>query len=277
MRIILIFLACASLPLNTYAKEFTRDYTYRAGDDDSKNSARVKAIEQVKLILLEEIGVYVQSYLEIDKRSSSSSSTSFLSHEIRTTTAGITKTEVLTEEWNGKEYKLNVRIDIDIEDVVKRINATLEARKKNQNIEKLNSLIELKNSEISELNTTLNIKKTESKRQQNKLAVLENEIISYKLLLNEQIQYEREMQSNLARIKERIEHETNIANKLIIGMTESEIYKIAGNPSAKDRCTLTNDLLLNYGRNWIHIANGIYKGYIPIKDYSGACDIVLKL
>ena len=156
MRIFLILLATLfiTLPFGVSAKEFTRNYTYRAGDDDSKNSARVKAIEQAKLMLLEEIGVYIQSYIEIDKRDSTSGAFAFLTHEIRTTTAGVTKTEVLTEKWNGKEYKLKVQISVDVEDVIKKINDTLEERGSSQNVSKLNKLIEEKNIEISELSSS---------------------------------------------------------------------------------------------------------------------------
>ncbi len=41
---------------NLQAKMFIRDYSYRAGEEDSKLSARSIALNQVKILLLEEIG-----------------------------------------------------------------------------------------------------------------------------------------------------------------------------------------------------------------------------
>jgi len=52
---------------NKRVKKIVKEYTYNVGDDDSKNSARKKALTQVKILILEEIGVYVESYLELNK------------------------------------------------------------------------------------------------------------------------------------------------------------------------------------------------------------------
>lgn len=271
----ILFILLVLLPISVQAKDFMRSYTYSAGDDDSKNSARINAIEQVKLLLLEEIGVYIKSYIEIDKYESISSASEFLSHEIRTTTAGITKTEVLKETWNGEEYALQVRITVDVEDVLERINDTLEERKNSNNISKLNRLIKEKDAEISELNSLLAIKKKESSRRQLKISKLSNELAEYKLKVNEQVQEERKLDSKVIKIQSRIKNAANNVGRLIVGMTESEVLLIAGNPSSRDKCVTTGDIFLNYGENWIHLVNGIYKSNIHINNYSGACDASL--
>ena len=41
------------------AKTFIREYTYTAGEADSKITARAISLDQVKRLLLEEIGVYL--------------------------------------------------------------------------------------------------------------------------------------------------------------------------------------------------------------------------
>ena len=51
-------------------------------------------------------GIYIQSYVETNQTSSNENTSLFLSHEIKTTTAGITKTQIISEDWNGKEYTL---------------------------------------------------------------------------------------------------------------------------------------------------------------------------
>lgn len=275
MRIYLIVLTTLFivLPFSVYGKEFTRDYTYRAGDDDSKNSARSKAIEQVKLLLLEEIGIYIQSYIEIDKEDTRKESSSFLSHEIRTTTAGVTKTQVLTEEWSGNEYKLRVRITIDVEDVIKRINDTIKSRVSSQNVAELNTTIKQKDSEIAKISEELRLKKSESSIQQVRLAKLENEHAKYKLLLNEQIQQERQIKNELAVIKSRIKMASDALSNLEPGMTTAEVIRIAGKPSSRDKCSVTEDVFLNYGTKWAHLTNGIYRDYVSVEKYSGACNV----
>ena len=47
-------------------KTFVREYTYQASEIDSKISCRIIALEQVKRLLLEEIGTYLES-VTIDK------------------------------------------------------------------------------------------------------------------------------------------------------------------------------------------------------------------
>ena len=42
-------------------KTFIREYTYRASDYDSKVKSRENALAQVKLLLLEEIAVFIKS------------------------------------------------------------------------------------------------------------------------------------------------------------------------------------------------------------------------
>lgn len=271
----LVFFLLVLLPISGYSKEFLRSYTYRAGEDDSRNSARVKAIEQAKLLLLEEIGIYIQSYIEIDKYDSNTGTSVFLTHEIRTTTAGITKTEVLTEAWNGEEYVLKVRIVVDVEDVVEKINDTLEARGSSQNISTLNRLIEEKDIEISELSSALAMKKEESRNRQIKISQMSNELALFKLKVNEQVQEERRLQNKLGKIQIRIKNATNNVDMLALGMTESEVVKIAGKPSARDACPTTGDVFLNYGEKWAHLVNGIYKSNIPISKFTGACDASL--
>jgi hypothetical protein len=62
IRINLIFiLLVLFIPSLTSAetKIFTKEYTYHAGDEDSKNSSRTIALREVKRLLLEELGTYL--------------------------------------------------------------------------------------------------------------------------------------------------------------------------------------------------------------------------
>jgi hypothetical protein len=46
-------------------KTFLKEYTYQASEMDSKVSCRAIALEQVKRLLLEELGTYLESHTEI--------------------------------------------------------------------------------------------------------------------------------------------------------------------------------------------------------------------
>ena len=55
--LLLLFLAVSAA---AQEKTFIREYVYNASEDDSRNSARKKALGQVKALLLEEVGIYVE-------------------------------------------------------------------------------------------------------------------------------------------------------------------------------------------------------------------------
>jgi hypothetical protein len=46
-------------------KTFIKEYTYHAGDEDSRNSSRTIALREVKRLLLEELGTYLESQTEV--------------------------------------------------------------------------------------------------------------------------------------------------------------------------------------------------------------------
>ncbi|MEW6616751.1 MAG: hypothetical protein AB1401_14955, partial [Thermodesulfobacteriota bacterium] len=74
---------------------FEREYTYQASEADSKLSCRAIALEQVKRLLLEELGTYLESRTEIKDFK-------LTKDQIITLTAGIVRTEIVKETWDGK-------------------------------------------------------------------------------------------------------------------------------------------------------------------------------
>lgn len=273
MRMLITVLMFFVFSVNVCAKEFTRDYTYRASDNDSKNTARTNAIEQVKLLLLEEVGVYIQSYVEIDKASDNKNSSAFLSHEINTTTAGITKTQILTEDWNGKEYRLSAKINVDAEDVIKKINDTIKTRANSKNVAEDNRLLKQKDGEIANLSLSLKKKKQDSINQQLRLDKLNAELTLLKVKLDKQIKKERHVLSDLEKIKYRISKSTANANKFTQGMTKNDIIKIAGSPLSEDSCN--SSIFLNYGQYWAYLQSGVFKKLVTSSVYEGPCNVKL--
>jgi tetratricopeptide (TPR) repeat protein len=127
---IILYLTCFSLffaaaPLHAETKTFVREYTYEAGEIDSKISCRAIALEQVKRLLLEELGTYVENVTVVRDYQ-------IAKDEITTLTAGIVQTTILEENWNGKEYWLKAKITADPDEVA----SSIEKLRNNQQLVK---------------------------------------------------------------------------------------------------------------------------------------------
>lgn len=130
MQKIALYLTCLSLllvvvPLHAETKTFIREYTYEAGEIDSKISCRAIALEQVKRLLLEELGTYVESVTVVRNYQ-------IAKDEITTLTAGIVQTTILEENWDGREYWLKAKITADPDDVA----SSIEKLRNNQQLVK---------------------------------------------------------------------------------------------------------------------------------------------
>lgn len=150
-KIPLYFIFFINTILFSKEKTFIREYTYSASEYDSKVNSRGRALEQVKTILLEEVSVYIQS--EFTTRSKSkivdgnSEVKEYDESNISIITAGVTKTEILDEKWNGELYWIKAKITIDendMKDKVAKISKNKEAinelkklKKEHQNQSKL--------------------------------------------------------------------------------------------------------------------------------------------
>jgi tetratricopeptide (TPR) repeat protein len=109
-------------------KIFIREYTYHAGDEDSKNSSRTIALREVKRLLLEELGTYLESETEVQNFQ-------LTKDQITALTAGIVQAELLEEKWDGSAYWLKAKIQADSGEVVKSINALRKDRQKTGELE----------------------------------------------------------------------------------------------------------------------------------------------
>ena len=89
-------------------KTFVKEYTYQASEIDSKMSCRIIALEHVKRLLLEELGTYLESRTEVkDFR--------LTKDRIVILTAGIVRTEIVSESWDGNslKYQLKAKLTAD--------------------------------------------------------------------------------------------------------------------------------------------------------------------
>lgn len=106
---------------------FVEEYTYQASEADSKISSRAIALEQVKRLLLEKLGTYLESETEVKNFQ-------LTKDQIVTLTAGIVRAEIIDEKWDGKTYFLKAKMTADPKDVATSIE---KLRHDRQNIKEL--------------------------------------------------------------------------------------------------------------------------------------------
>jgi len=131
MRIAMIsFLFVLFIPNHTSAesKTFIKEYTYQASDFDSKISSRTITLEQVKRLLLEEVGTYLISETDVKDFQ-------LTKDKITTLTAGIVQAEILNEKWDGKSYYLKAKMSIAPQEVTKFLEGLRENSQKNRELE----------------------------------------------------------------------------------------------------------------------------------------------
>ncbi len=129
-RLALLVLLLLPLAALAQTKPFVREYTYRAGDDDSKNSARAIALEQVKRLLLQEVGTYLESEFSVQIIETVGGIKETARQDILSLTAGITQTKILDEKWDGQSFYLKAEIVVNLNDVMRRLTELKQDRSK---------------------------------------------------------------------------------------------------------------------------------------------------
>jgi hypothetical protein len=128
--IICIWIISFSIPAIAELKTFVREYNYEATEIDSLLSCRTIALEQVKRLLLEELGTYLESYTEVKNYQLSID-------KIVTLTAGIVYTKIIDEKYDGKTYKLIAELKADTESVAQSVKNYKNDWNKTRELEEL--------------------------------------------------------------------------------------------------------------------------------------------
>ncbi len=278
MKRTILFLLC-SFVLNIYAenKTFIREYYYQAGESDSKIIARSKALYEVKRLLLEELGVYMESYTNyIVEDQAGIITKDFFKNEIKSLSAGITETKILKENWNGIQYYIKAEIVADPTDVARKINLALEKRKADNVIDSLKQTLlktqamSLKrNTEIAALNEDLLEQKKIVQSQQYTVSSLNSKLQELNTQLSQYQQKEKQLLSEIQRIENIIQKTTNTAiSNARIGMTPDEVIQVCGQPRSTSE--FMNTLSYNYGNVWLIFKDNILCKGISHNNYKGS-------
>jgi len=146
-------------------KIFIKEYTYQASELDSKVTCRTNATEQVKRLLLEELGTYLESHTV-------ATDFQITKDQITSLTAGIVETKILDESWNGAQYWLKAEIKADPDEVVDSVEKLRRDWDQSDELEETRTQLESTLAENEKLKTELKLKvqtapSTASARQYN--------------------------------------------------------------------------------------------------------------
>jgi hypothetical protein len=132
-KLFLVFLLVGinAATLQAQKKTFTREYTYQASEDDSRNSARANATTQMRNILLSEVG----QYLHVERTLERDDTSEAFSQKIEAITAGIVEMKTLDEQWDGSTYYIKAEMAVDPKDLEHRIAEVLNDKQKTQELE----------------------------------------------------------------------------------------------------------------------------------------------
>ena len=157
--IALVFLFIMANSAYAETKVFIEEYTYQASEADSKLSSRVIALEQVKRLLLEKLGTYLESETEVKNFQ-------LTKDQIITLTAGIVRAEIIDEKWDGKTYSLKAKMAVDPSDVYKAIDNLRQDRQKTKELEEVRKTANELLKEVERLRKELEL----AKKDQAKIA-----------------------------------------------------------------------------------------------------------
>jgi tetratricopeptide (TPR) repeat protein len=133
-------------------KTFIKEYTYQASEFDSKTSSRTIALEQVKRLLLEELGTYLETSTEVKDFQ-------LTKDQIKAFSAGIVETEILKEKWDGERFWIQAKIRADPDEVTKQISSLRNDREKTEEYEGANQKAEAALREVEKLRKELELVK----------------------------------------------------------------------------------------------------------------------
>lgn len=148
------------LPCFAFAevKIFEKEYTYQASEIDSKVTSRAIAVEQVKRLVLEELGTYLMAETEVRDFQITKDKVVML-------TAGIVQTEILNEKWDGERYYLKARIKADPKEVAAAVDSLRKDTQKSKELEDVKKRADEAFKEIEKLKSELEAVKADKNKQ----------------------------------------------------------------------------------------------------------------
>ena len=155
-----VFCLSSGFDANAKTKTFVREYTYNASEADSKLSARAMSLVQVKQLLFEELGTYVRSTFTVGSIETENAFREMSVSELASMCAGVTKTKILEERWNGEIYFLRARISVEEEDLKRHLKKMEKNKYEFDKMAKLRQKADSAMAEIDQLKKELRLAKS---------------------------------------------------------------------------------------------------------------------
>ncbi len=133
LALLLLLLSSAMYSQSATAAAMTvvREYTYNASENDSKVSARKAALQQLQSLVIEEIGVQVQSSFSNTETLDKEEFSRTVQANYQTFAQALTKTKILEEKWDGESFYLKAEIEVDPDGLSSQIATIVHGGGKN--------------------------------------------------------------------------------------------------------------------------------------------------
>ncbi len=162
IKIQLIIITFLLLTISTTFAEqvtFVKEYTYQASELDSKESSRTIALEQVKRLLVEELGTFLASKTEVKNFE-------LTKDQITSITSGMVKTEILDEKWDGKTYYLKAKVTADPKEMAESVDKVRNDKEKKEEFEETKEKTDAALNEVNKLRKELQAIKADKNQQE---------------------------------------------------------------------------------------------------------------
>jgi tetratricopeptide (TPR) repeat protein len=156
-----------TVEVNGEIKSFVREYTYQAGEYDSRLTCRAIAMTEAKRLLLEELGTFLKSSTTVQNGM-------VVNDDISIFTAGAVQTRLVEEKWDGEQYWIKVQMDADPDSVDLAVKRLREDLNKTAELEALKQKTDQALKEIAQLNQQLSQASSEASKFADQIMYLEN-------------------------------------------------------------------------------------------------------
>ena len=262
-----IFLAAILVTLTAFSasaekKTFTREYTYHATDYDSKASARGKAMSEVKSAILDDIGVYMESYAALIKNANTPAVLTFFKDELRSTSTSVGEPVVVDESWNGSEYYLKASITMDPDDLVRHLTKVVEHRASDAVLDSLTMVLTNaqtsymeQNQKVKDLSLQVDSQLQKIYAQEDEIKRLNRQVDSLSKVSTSINKQKEEANAKIAELQKGLRQLTDKAMQYArVGMIFSEFEKYCGSARTQRYISDSNykkHYARNYGGVWI--------------------------
>ena len=111
--LMLLLLTVFSMTSIAEVQTLIREYTYNASETDSKVSARKAALQQLQVLLIEEVGIQVQSTFSNTETLDKEAFSRTVQANYQTFAQALTRTRIIEERWDGEHFYIKAEVAVD--------------------------------------------------------------------------------------------------------------------------------------------------------------------